>query len=49
MKSPNSTRAFEKKFALNERKIIKKMYDLRDKYEVSLIEEYELINYYEEH
>jgi len=25
------------------------MYDLRDKYEVSLIEEYELINYYEEH
>lgn len=41
--------AFEKKFTLNERKIIKKMYDLRDKYEVSLIEEYELINYYEEH
>jgi len=24
------------------------MYDLRDKYEVSLIEEYELVNYYEE-
>ena len=41
--------AFEKKFTLAERKIIKKMYDLRDKYEVSLIEEYELINYYEEH
>ncbi|CFW92723.1 protein of unknown function [endosymbiont DhMRE of Dentiscutata heterogama] len=41
--------AFEKKFALTERKIIKKMYDLRDKYEVFLIEEYELINYYEEH
>ncbi len=41
--------AFEKKFTLTERKIIKKMYDLRDKYEVSLIEEYELINYYEEH
>jgi len=25
------------------------MYDLRDKYEASLIEEYELINYYEEY
>jgi hypothetical protein len=24
------------------------MYDLRDKYETSLIEEYELVNYYEE-
>ena len=31
------------------RKIIKKMYELRDKYKTSLIEEYELINYYEEH
>jgi len=41
--------AFEKKFTLAERKIIKKMYDLRDKYQISLIEEYELINYYEEH
>lgn len=39
--------AFEKKFTLTERKIIKKMYDLRDKYETSLIEEYELVNYYE--
>jgi len=41
--------AFEKKFTLAERKIIKKMYDLLDKYQISLIEEYELINYYEEH
>ena len=41
--------AFEKKFNLSERKTIKKMYDLRDKYETSLIEEYELMNYYEEH
>ena len=40
--------AFEIKFSSVERKIIKKMYDLREKYEVSLIEEYELINYYEE-
>ena len=41
--------AFEKKFNLTERKTIKKMYDLRDKYEANLIEEYELVNYYEEH
>ncbi|CAG8803393.1 30922_t:CDS:2, partial [Racocetra persica] len=41
--------AFEKKFISREREVIKKMYDLRDKYEASLIEEYELLNYYEEH
>ncbi|CAI2192654.1 46_t:CDS:2 [Funneliformis geosporum] len=41
--------AFEKKFALTERKIIKKMYELRDKYETRLVEEYELVNYYEEY
>src|SRR4051794_5732553 len=41
--------AFEKKFALDERKIIKKMYELRDKYAISLVGEYELANYYEEH
>ena len=41
--------AFEKKFTLTERKIIKKMYDLRDKCGTFLIEEYELVNYYEEH
>lgn len=41
--------AFEKKFTLTERKTIKKMYDLRDKYQELLIEEHELVNYYEEH
>jgi hypothetical protein len=25
------------------------MYDLRDKYETLLVEEYELVNYYEKH
>jgi hypothetical protein len=25
------------------------MYELRDKYEIGLIEEYELVNYYEDH
>ncbi|CAG8451826.1 7338_t:CDS:2 [Scutellospora calospora] len=40
--------AFEKKFTLTERKIIKKMYDLRDKYAILLVEEYQLVNYYEE-
>ena len=41
--------AFEKKFTLGERKVIRKMYDLRDKFEISLVEENELINYYEEY